>query len=316
MSQNFINAEYKDSNNKHSENQTASRNSHTLFGNIMKESLIPVNLEVESSYVVGKGPPVLDLLIIRRAAKQWSRKQLQYLPDGIRQSTCKHVILELKYTESINQVAIFQTIGYLGSYVTLKSLKIKNVCAFIVSSKTPQNKVLNQMEFEQTEIKGVYRFKANILAPIQLISLNDLSNESYNLWIKLFASKASQRLSVLGKILSLNLKKMNTGLLRTFLKVINLWTNIGEELTMKRRMTQVVLDGTNDLNEEDLALFMTLFQIKPEDLIKHVNPEDVVKQFKPEDVVKQFNIEDRLKGLDLDAIEAYLSKTKKQMNIK
>ena len=52
---------------------------------------------------------------------------------------------------------------------------------------------------------------------------------------------------------------------------------------------------------------------KPEFFIKYFKPEDVFKQFKPEDVFTQFKPEDRLKGLDLDTIEAYLTKTKKQM---
>jgi len=59
--------------------------------------LTPVNLEVESGYEVGKGPPKLDVLNIRRTGKCWSKAQLEFLPDGIRQSNSKHVILELKY---------------------------------------------------------------------------------------------------------------------------------------------------------------------------------------------------------------------------
>jgi len=50
-------------NNKQSENITpehniASQTSHVLFGSMMKESLIPLNLEVESDYEVGKGGQV------------------------------------------------------------------------------------------------------------------------------------------------------------------------------------------------------------------------------------------------------------------
>jgi light-regulated signal transduction histidine kinase (bacteriophytochrome) len=130
----------KDKPNTQSENNRTSQTSHTLFGRLMKESLIPLNLEVETSYEIGKGPPKLDVLIIRRTGPQWSSAQLDFLPDGIRQSNCKHVILELKYTESINPAAIFQTLGYLGGYVKIKSLKMENVRAFIASSKKPQLK--------------------------------------------------------------------------------------------------------------------------------------------------------------------------------
>ena len=189
---------------KNPEPNSISQTSHVLFGSMMKESLIPVNLEVESNYEVGKAPPKLDVLIIRRTGPRWSKAQLEFLPDGIRQSRCKHVILELKYTESVNQVAIFQTLGYLGSYVKLKSLKVKNVCAFLVSSKKPQKAVLERLGFVPTDIEGVYQPKDNRLMPIQLISLNELSNAPYNLWIKLFASQYTERALVLSHIVRHN----------------------------------------------------------------------------------------------------------------
>ena len=145
------------------ENSTVSKMSHVLFGNMMKEALIPTNLEVESNYEIGKGPPKLDVLIIRRTSAQWTKNQLAFLPDGIRQSHCKHVILELKYTESINQIAIFQALGYISSYVQLKTLPIDQVCAFIASSKTPQAETLIEIGFEPTDIKGVYVSKIDLL---------------------------------------------------------------------------------------------------------------------------------------------------------
>ena len=89
---------------------------------------------------------------------------------------------------------------------------------------------------------------------------------------------------------------------------------------MKRIQKKIVYD-TEDLTDEDIAIFFTLFRIKPEmamkqfkpeDVLKQFKPEDVVKQFKPEDVVKQFKPEDLLKGLDPEIVEAYLKKAKKQ----
>ena len=277
------------------------------------------------------------MLIIRRTGQRWSKAQLEFLPDGIRQSSCKHVILELKYTESVNRVAIFQTLGYLGSYVKLKSLQVENVCCFLVSSKKPQQNVLEKIGFVPTDIKGVYQPQDNRLMPIQLISLNELSNAPYNLWIKLFSSKISQRFDVLNHIMSQNFNQFNKGLIIVFIKIIKFWNIIGET-SMKRIQKKIVYD-TEDLTDEDIAIFFTLFRIKPEmamkqfkpedivkqfkpedvvkqfkpeDVVKQFKPEDVFKQFKPEDVVKQFKPEDLLKGLDPEIVEAYLKKTKKQ----
>jgi len=311
---------------KQPENNTVSQTSHELFGSMMKESLIPLNLEVETSYEIGKGPPKLDVLIIRRTGPRWSKAQLEFLPDGIRQSKCKHVIVELKYTESINPVAIFQTLGYLASYVKLKALKMENVRAFIASSKSPQDRVLEQINFEKSDIKGVYRSKDILLKPIQLISLNDLSEAHYNLWIKLFSSKATQKYSVLKKLISLGLKKFGRELLIIFIKILNFWNDTGE-LTMEQ-IRQKVLYDTGNLNDKEISTFLSLFkpedvfrQYRPEERLRGLKPEEVFKQYRPEDVLKQYRPEDRLrglkpeerlKGLDFKTIETYLAKAKKQ----
>ncbi len=56
---------------------------HDYFTGIFKEALIPLNLEVESDYAAGKGPPKVDVLIIRRKGNHWTDEQLHYLPDGM-----------------------------------------------------------------------------------------------------------------------------------------------------------------------------------------------------------------------------------------
>ena len=288
------NMENKLTNAKHAEkkdveNKTDSPTSHILFGCMMKESLIPLDLEVESSYEVGKGPPQLDVLIIRRTGARWSDSQLEFLPDGVRQSGCKHVILELKYSESINQISIFQTLGYLGSYLKIKKLRTDLVCAFLISSKTPRKDALKKFGFEHTNVKGVYRSKEYLLRPLQLISLNELSDAPYNLWIKLFSSKIKQKLSVLKKILSLDFKRLSRELILILLKILNFWNDIGE-ITMQQ-IKKDVLYELGGISDEVLDLFLS-----------SVEPKKVINRFKPED---------RLQGLDLKTIENYLKKTKK-----
>jgi hypothetical protein len=319
--------------------------SHDLFGSMMKETLIPVNLEVESNYEIGKAPPRLDVLIIRRTGPRWSKAQLEFLPDGIRQSRCKHIILELKYTESVSKLAIYQTLGYLSSYVQLKALKVENVSTFLVSSKKPQEAVLENLGLIPTDIQGVYQPEDNRIMPIQLISLNELSNDPYNLWIKLFASKYTERAFVLSQIVRHNRKKLKRGLGVVFLKIVKFWNILGET-TMKR--LQKIVYGPEDLTDEDIATFFSLFNIKPEmainyfkpekvvtylnpkerlhglkpkDVMTQFEPKDVMTQFepkdrlhglKPKDVVTQFEPEDLLNGLDPETIEAYLNKIKKQ----
>ncbi|KPA18476.1 hypothetical protein MHK_001298 [Candidatus Magnetomorum sp. HK-1] len=319
------------------EKNTESPNSHTLFGSMMKEALIPLNLEVESNYEVGKGPPKLDVLIIRRTGDSWTDEQLDFLPDGIRQKKCRYVILELKYTESINQIAIFQTLGYFGSYLKIKGISIDDACTFLVSAKTPNNKTLSKLNFEKKQIKGVYEPKVDILKPLSLITLNDLSDKNYNLWIKLFSSKKKQKLSVLQKILSLDLKKISQELIVILFKIMNFWNKTGEVSmqTIKKEINSEFLNGI----DEDLVNFFLSFtkpelvarQLKPEERLMGLKPEDVIPRFKPEDRLMGLKPEDRLMGLkpedrlmglkpedrlngiDIETIEKYLERKKSQI---
>ncbi|ETR69189.1 MAG: hypothetical protein OMM_04095 [Candidatus Magnetoglobus multicellularis str. Araruama] len=168
-----------------------------------------------------------------------------------------------------------------------------------------------------------------------MISLNDLSDAPYNLWIKLFSSKINQRLSVLKRILAIVVKKFNKGLVSILVKILNFWNMIGE-ITMQKIQNDILYDS-GGISDEVASWFLSLF--KPEDRLRGLKPEDVFKQFKtkdrlrglkpedrlhglkPEDVFKQFKTkdrlqglkpEDRLNGLDLKIIENYLEKQRKK----
>jgi len=78
---------------------------------------------VESNYEIGKGPPRVDLLIIRKVNKHWTEKQLKYLPDGVRHSKRQHIILEFKKTQPISVKSVWQSMGYLNSYLNFKNIK-------------------------------------------------------------------------------------------------------------------------------------------------------------------------------------------------
>jgi len=69
-----------------------------------------------------------------------------------------------------------------------------------------------------------------------------------------------------------------------------------------KRLKKIVY-GPEDLTDEDIATFFSLFNIQPEMAINY---------FKPEKMVTYLNPEDRLNGLDPETIEAYLNKIKKQ----
>ena len=93
-----------------------------------------------------------------------------------------------------------------------------------------------------------------------------MSNAPYNLWIKLFASKYTERAFVLSYIVRHNRKKLKRGLGVVFLKIVKFWNILGE--TSMKRLQKIVY-GPEDLTDEDIATFFSLFNIKPEMAINY-----------------------------------------------
>jgi hypothetical protein len=59
--------------------------------------------------------PEADILLIRRNQQGWTEAQRNLLPDGIRDTQADHVLIEFKYSESVNQDALFQALT-TGTY--------------------------------------------------------------------------------------------------------------------------------------------------------------------------------------------------------
>jgi len=86
--------------------------------------------------------PQADILILRQQETAWTFEQLQRLPDGIRQSTARHILLEFKYTQSISNDAVVQTLAYDLFYRNSKKLTLDEVQTFLVSAIKPQEDTL------------------------------------------------------------------------------------------------------------------------------------------------------------------------------
>jgi len=176
---------------------------HDWFGNLFKVSLIPTGLDVETDVPVMKKLPEADIVIIRRSGAKWTKEQLKYLPDGIRQTRAKHVLIELKFTESINADAICQISGYYKFYKIQHKLTQKSgLKCFLVSSKTPLKSTLQKFKYHETRYSGVYHSNSPIFELFPIISLNNLSDAPYNIMFKLFASKKKATIEATKKVKS------------------------------------------------------------------------------------------------------------------
>lgn len=57
-------------------------------------------------------PPRADIILLRQEGRQWTPMQLRFLPDGIRDTVARHVLIEFKFTESLTIAGLRQIIGY------------------------------------------------------------------------------------------------------------------------------------------------------------------------------------------------------------
>jgi len=288
---------------------------HDYFSGMFKESLIPLNLDVEAHYAIGKGPPKVDVLIIRKESDHWTKEQLQYLPDGVRHSKCPHIILELKKTQSISKRSVWQSMGYFNQYLNLKKLSEKDVQIFLISAKTPWKETLKKLDFIKTPLEGVYKSKNKLTKNLKLLCANDLPESPHNMWIKFFASKRKQKSIALNLLFSTNYHLLNKELKILLFNIITYWDQTGEYVMEKIKKD---LSPKSYLNPNpamfDLIKFLfpssEIVNIyEPEELLKDIRPEERLKGLRPEERLKGLRPEERLEGLKPEEIfQAYPNK--------
>ncbi len=92
--------------------KTTYKSWHVAFAEVLKVFFTPLKLSVLPEVsVMGKSPEV-DILLFQRETLKWTIKQQERLPDGIRQSDARSVLLEFKYTESVDKSALIQAQAY------------------------------------------------------------------------------------------------------------------------------------------------------------------------------------------------------------
>ena len=265
---------------------------HQCFADLFKTALIPLKIDVKSEFALEKKPVRIDVLIIRKE-KYWTQEQLNYIPDGLRDTKCNHIILELKRTESINIHSTRQIICYLTRYLDIQGLSEEDVQPCLISAMTPQIKTIESLDYIPTELSGVYESKNVLAGNLKLLSANDLSNEPHNVWIKLFASKKKEKLLALKQLMTSFKKSLSEKLSKIIMKILHYWHTEGE-YTMEQLMKDV------SQMDDDPVEFIARY-LKPEQLAKVYNlqprevfqifpmqPKDIFEAFpmKPEDIFK------------------------------
>ncbi|MDM8541296.1 hypothetical protein QUF90_09425 [Desulfococcaceae bacterium HSG9] len=261
---------------------------HRLLGKMFEELLTPVGIEVYPEFPVMAGPPEADILLLRRETPQWTPEQMQRLPDGIRDSRADHILIEFKYTESAGLPAFRQSVGYDYFYKISKKLTDRHVHTFLVSSKTVADKTLARFGYSQADKSGVNHSRYPLLDAVSLLTLNDLSDEPHNAYIKCFASRMQVKKAAFKILDDLNIGSVSHRLVWFLQGLLKYWFSKGGVLMQQELTPEQVM--------EDGKLWGDFF-------LKNISVEERLKGLKPEE---------RLKGMSVQEIEAYLRKLKEE----
>jgi len=307
---------------------------HRLLGRMLEELLTPVDITVITEFQIMTDPPEADILLIRRNHPHWTAAQLRLLPDGIRDTAADHILLEFKYTESVNQSVLYQALAYDTFYRRVQKLKPERIQTFIISSKTPARRFLREFGYADTTMPGVYFSSNAMLGSLPVISLNELPDEPQNLFIKCFASRKKQKELAFKKLLKSGKHIMNGGLYRllTGLWSIYFQRKKGENIMDLDLTPEQLMEMGKDIEEAWLAFLPVekklaglkpserIAGLKPSERVAGLNPEEILGSFNsaeriaglnPEDVLGSFNPEDVLAKLSIKDIQAYLNKINK-----
>jgi len=294
---------------------------HRLLGKLLEELLTPVGITVLTGFPIMANPPEADVLLLRReGADKWTAGQYARLPDGVRHSPAGHIILEFKYTESVNLSALQQAVGYDNFYRRHHQLTEPEVQPFLLSSRQPNGRFLETFGYQESKWAGVYYSQNPMLARLPILSLNALSDAEHNAFVKCFASRKAEKQRAFDALQPDRLLTYSPGI---YWFILNLWRHWFKPQ-----------EGENDMNiqlsPEDLRDMADMWGdsllhiLPPEKLLSHLTLEERLAGLEPKEWLARLEPEERLAGLepeerlagltpeDLAKIEAYLLQQKRQ----
>jgi hypothetical protein len=295
---------------------------HLWLARLLKELLPEVGISVQTGFPLMTQSPEADLLLIKRDDPSLLPKQMALLPDGIRECQASHILLEFKYTESVNEKTVRQALGYDTFYRRGQKLGDNELQTFLLSARTPQPSSLAKFGYEKTQQPGVYHSQYPLVNALPLLSLNELPNEPHNAFIKCFASHLAEKKKAFNTLKRSGFKHLKPRLKRFLSSLWEYWFVLkGEEMNIELTPEQLALMsqtwGKVYLEDVSIEEFLSRFDKKEilaqkEQILAHFEPADILPHFKPEDILVQFEPAKRLAGLTPAEIEDYLKQLKQQ----
>jgi hypothetical protein len=262
---------------------------HQIFAYSLKLALSPVDIKVFSEIEVTAKPPRADILLLCNNSSRWTKQQRARLPDKIRDQDAGHVLIEFKYSESLDESVYQKTAGYDIFYRTANELSATQVQTYIVMSNTPRLATLERNGYRPDRLPGIWVSEIDIFRRIPVILLNELALTPHNLAFKLFASRMEQRRKVIRKIqetsewVDATYEKMVTGLYW-------IWF---EEAPM--RPSELTADKIMEMGEVLGKRYLEL--LPPEMRLEGLSPSDILKVYKPSKFFAGIPARERIDGL-------------------
>jgi hypothetical protein len=266
---------------------------HRILGKLFELLFHALGVTVKVDFKLMSEPPRSDIFLLRCDSPTWTKEQRARLPDGIRNSRASHILIEFKFTESLNARRIEKVCGYDIFYRTTQGLADAKVATFILSSRTPRRALLKKYGYRPTKWPGVYRSKELIVERVTILVLNELADVPHNAYVKCFASRPGKREVAFELLKQIDFKRFPLEIMSFIVGLHRLILPEGgnEEMWNVEVTPQDVLVWGKEWREAVLA------SMPVEEVLSQYKPEEVLSQYKPEERLVGLKPEERLVGL-------------------
>ena len=270
---------------------TVPTQSHRVLGTLWHHSLTQVQILVSLEPKLLGDSPRADVLLLRRAGDAWNTAQRARLPDGVRDNAAGHVLVEFKYSESVNESALAQAVAYDHFYRQGQMLSEEEVMTVLLSAKTPRIERLTSWGYAEVE-QGVYRSPLPLLQRVWLLVLNELEPHPHNAYVKIFASRAEERETAFAALDMLAVEE--TADLQSYI--------LGLRTTMKEQGEDEMNSGLTPEKIKEIGEQVRDFVLattKPENVSETLRRR-ILETTTPEERLAGLDVEERLAGLDVE----------------
>jgi hypothetical protein len=270
---------------------------------------------------MGKSP-VIDLVLRKSEGRYWSEQQRDRLCEGVRDSEAPTVVIELKYTESVNIHVLKMAMGCDEYYCQSHDLKPDEMDLFVVSSKTPTGPIIDRAQYKAV-IPGVLRSPLPGYEDVPIISLNDLSDAPHNTLFKLFASKYKQKVIAFANIVKVappwglhDLEKLIGGMCKIMLeKEVGMVPEVTtEDVKMVGGLIGEMLIGAMSPQKrmEGLSTGERVEGLSTGEVMEHLSTGEVMEHFSTDEVMEHLSTDEVMEHFSTEELERFLARRKSE----